>query len=396
MDMASTALPEPATQEAIGQSNAPPAPPAALSDRLPAPWLLPLLAFASAWALLLAARLAANVIYKTSWPWSRYFLFKDGGIYNAIAIHGYGAPHGLAPPFARAAFFPVLPLLTKTVSDMTSGSYLPAEVIVQVAAGALSTIAMWALACQIQGRRVADRTVVLYAAFPGAMTFSMLYPEPLANALAALSLLSALNRKWLLAGLLALVAAAEHPALIVLTAVLAVTAARAIWTRQEWQSLIAPLLAPLGVAWYFVLLAGDYHDFFFWFHDQAGGWRGEARWIGHEVRVLTWSDPGTARQAVFHVLIIAMAAFLVAGLAAMRRARIPLPVSLYTLLAVAAIGLASGPGPTPRFAWSSFGVFIGLSAILPRWLFWPLVVVSAGLLAFLFGWWPHQGSGFAP
>ena len=87
---------------------------------------------------------------------------------------------------------------------MTRHQYLPAEMLVQVVAGALAAMAVWALAARIGGHRLADRTVVLFCAFPGAMTFGMLYPEPLGTALTATCLLAALNRKWLLAGLLAL------------------------------------------------------------------------------------------------------------------------------------------------------------------------------------------------
>jgi hypothetical protein len=46
--------------------------------------------------------------------------------------------------------------------------------------------------------------------------------------------------------------------------------------------------------------------------------------------------------------------------------------------------------------WSAFGLFIGLAAKLPTWLFWPVVIASAGLLAFLIGWWPHHYVGPAP
>jgi hypothetical protein len=222
------------------------------------------------------------------------------------------------------------------------------------------------------------------------MTLGLLYPEPMGNALAALSLLAVLNRKWLLSGLLAMLASAEHPALIVLTPVLLVVAILAIRSRSEWQALLAPVLAPLGMGWYFALLASDEHSFLFWFRDQAGGWRQRLDWIGHEARVLTWTDPGTTRHPLFNVIVIVMALVLVAGIVAMVRARVPLPVSLYTVLAVAALGMASTTGPTPRFAWTALGIFPGLAARLPSWLYWPALVLSAGLLAFLYGWWPHQ------
>jgi hypothetical protein len=408
MDVGSTVQPEPATRESADDGDStgiigaageqPPATPrpAALSDRLPTPLLFPLLAYGAAWALIVAAWQVANAVYHVPWAWGRYFLYHDGASYNWLAIYGYAGPRGVPPTPAQAAYFPVLSLLTKTASYMTQAQYLPAEMIVQVAAGALAVIAVWALAARIGGRRLADRTVLLFCVFPGAMTFGMLYPEPLGTALAAFCLLAALNRKWLPAGLLALAASAVHPALIVLTPALAVTAAHAIIARREWQSLIAPLLAPLGMAGYFGLLAGGFHDYLFWFHYQAGGWHGRLTWVTHELHVLTWTDPGTSKYALFNVIVIAMAIVLVVGIALMIAARTPLPVSLYTVLAVLAFGMANATGPTPRFAWTALGIFTGMSARLPRWLFWPLVAASAALLAFLYGWWPHQGTAPAP
>jgi hypothetical protein len=187
-----------------------------------------------------------------------------------------------------------------------------------------------------------------------------------------------------------------HPALIVLTPVLAVMAAQAVIARREWQSIVAPVLAPLGMAGYFGLLASDFHDYLFWFHDQAGGWHGRLNWVTRVARVLTWTDPATSRYALVNVILIVTAVVLVAGIALMFAAKTPLPVSLYTVLAVLAFAMADAPGPTPRFAWTALGIFTGASAKLPRWLFWPLVAACAVLLAFLYGWWPHQGTAPSP
>jgi hypothetical protein len=346
--------------------------------------------------LIVVAWRVADAIYHVSWPWSKYFLYADGSTYNWLSIHDYSGPHSGTPSFSRTVFFPLIGLVVRSVGYITKHQYLPAELIVQVVAGLASAIAVWALAAHVKDRWVADRAVLLYVAFPGAMTLGMLYPEPLGNALAALSLLAVLNRKWLASGLLALVASADHPTLIVLTPALAVAAFQAIRQRREWAALVAPILAPLGMVGYFSLLAGEYRDFFFWFRDQAGSWTQRADWIGHELRVLTWTDPGTRASAFFNALLIVMAIALIAGIALMLAARVPLPVSVFTVLAAAALGMASEPGPTPRFAWAALGIFIGAAAKIPGWLFWLLLVVSAGLLAFLYGWWPHQGLAPAP
>jgi hypothetical protein len=43
---------------------------------------------------------------------------------------------------------------------------------------------------------VADRAMMLYCVFPGAMTFGILYSEPLAVALGAAALLALVDRRW--------------------------------------------------------------------------------------------------------------------------------------------------------------------------------------------------------
>ncbi|HUN32049.1 MAG TPA: hypothetical protein VMU95_08505 [Trebonia sp.] len=373
-----------------------PGPRPALSERLPTPWLFPVLAFAVSWVLILAAWQVANAVYGTAWSWSKYFLYGDGSGFNWIAVHAYSAIWESTPPVSRTAFFPVLPELVRTTGYMTKHQYLPAEVLVQVIAGLASAVAVWALAAHVKDRRVADRAVLLYVAFPGAMTFGLLYPEPMGNALAAISLLAVLNRKWLAAGLLAMVASAVHPGLIVLTPVLAVAAFEAIRRRREWAALIAPGLAPLGMVGYFGLLSGEYHDFFFYFRYAGGSWLQRVDWVGHELRVLTWTDPAVSRYAFLNAVLIIMALALIAGIALMLAARVPVPVSLYTVLVALSLGMASTPGPTPRLAWTALGIFIGVAAKVPAWLFWSLLAVSAALLVFLYGWWPHQGLGIAP
>lgn len=370
----------------------------ALSDRLPRSWLFPLLAFAATWVLIVATWLIADRIYHTHLTWANFVWRGDAGFYTDIAHRGYGPPrlivppHGLGSPFVgacRTAFFPLLPALIRLVSYATLGNFYVAALVAQLFARAASAVAVWVLAARVRDRRTADRAVLLYCAFPGAMAFSTVYPEPLAIALAAACLLALLSRQWLLAGVLAGLASAADPTMIVLSAVLGIAALHAIWTRYEWRSLAAPVLAPLGMLGYFAYYGYRFHDYLFWFRIMRAGWKQHIDLGATEFHVLTWSDAYVARYPFWNVLLIVLFWAGVVGIALMIAARLPLPIIGYTVLVFLVCIMSSGALSRPRFVLTAFGIFIGAGAKLPRWVFWPVLIASAALLAATIGWLPN-------
>jgi len=377
----------------------------ALSDRLPVPWAFPLIVFAITWLLILAAWHGSAIIYGQGHPWTWHFLFKDANFYLGIAEHGYPVRiwsgsrvrHWIGGPVAgRAAFFPLFPLLIRLTSYLTGGSCLIAGLIVSVLAGAASAVGVWALAARVSDRQVADRAVVLYCFFPGAMTFGMLYSEPLAVALGAAALLSLVERRWLLAGVIGAVGTAERPTLIILAAVSGVAAIQAIWTRREWRALLAPALTPLGMLAFFGYLGHRYHDYAFWLQVEKAGWNQHIDWGVHTLRIVFWADPATAKYKVFNLVLMIMFIAAVAGIAMALAARLPLPVTLFGVLVVLMCVITYGQSTKPRFVWSGFTLFIGAAAKWPKAIYWPVVVLSAAGLVFLVGWWPHHRIGPAP
>ena len=369
----------------------------ALSDRLPVPWAFPLIVFAITWLLILAAWYGSAVIYGQDHPWTWHFLFKDAGFYQGIAEQGYPVRLWTGSPVAdRAAFFPLFPLLIRLMSYLTGGDYPIAGLIVSVLAGAASAIGVWTLAARVRDHQVADRAVVLYCFFPGAMTFGMLYSEPLAVALGAAALLALIERRWLLAGVIGAAGTAERPTLIVLTVVSGVAAVQAIWTRREWRALLAPALTPLGLLAFFGYLGHRYHDYAFWFQIEKAGWNQHIDWGVHTFRILFWADPGTSKYRVFNVVLIIMFIAALAGIAMTVAARLTLPVTLFGVLVVLMSVIAYGQSTKPRFVWAGFTLFIGAAAKLPKAIYWPVVVLSAAGLIFLTGWWPNHRIGPAP
>jgi Dolichyl-phosphate-mannose-protein mannosyltransferase len=362
-----------------------------LSDRLPRPWLFPLAVFGAAWLLIVAAWLGGDAVAGQSHPWSWHILIMDTGFYRGIAQYGYaGDP-------AKAAFFPVFPLLIHVVSYVTGGDYLLAGLITMVACGAASAVAVWALADRLCGRRIADRAVILYCVFPGAMTFSILYSEPLAVALSAAALLALVDRRWLLAGIIGAVATAERPTLVVLAAVAGVAAVQAIWTRREWRALLAPALTPVGILLFFDFLGHRYHDYGYWFKVVNQGWGQHFDGGVSTLRLLLWLNPHDPSHKAFVAMLTIMFVAGLVGLALLVAARLPLPVTLFGVLIMALAYLTANAGPRPRLVWLAFPIFIGAAAKLPRVIYWPVVVLSAAGLVVLVGAWRQLfGPNLAP
>ena len=353
-----------------------------LSDVLPRPWLFPLCVFAAVWLLIVAAWICGDAIAGHSHPWSWHILIMDTGFYRGIASSGYaGDP-------AKAAFFPLFPLLIHFVSYVTGGDYLLAGLITIIASGAASAVAVWALADRLCGRRVADRAVILYCVFPGAMTFGILYSEPLGVALGAATLLALVDRRWLLAGIVGALATAERPTLVVLVVAAAVAAAAAIRDRREWRALLAPALTPLGILLYFDFLGHRHHDYGFWFKVVRRGWGQHFDFGVSTVRAILWLGRFERHhEKAFLVLLGIMFVAGLVGLVLMVRARLPLPVIVFGVLTIALAFMSTNAGPRPRLVWAAFPIFIGAAAKLPRVVYWPVVILSAAGLALLVGGW---------
>jgi len=376
------------TPLALSDAEAPPpADRKALSDRLPRAWMFPLLAFAAAWVLILTTWNVANAIYG-SMSWERYFWYDDSGFYGALARLGYGSASPAVPHSHpdRAAFFPFYPAVIRAAMYVT-GNVIVAGLIVQILAGAASAVAVWALASHIYGHRVADRAVLLYCAFPGAFVLGVMYSEPLAIFLATCCLLAVLHRKWLLAGVLALLAGATHSTMWILTPLLAVVAIHAIWTRRDWRSLLAPALAPLGIIAFFAYVGPMFHSYLFYFRLEREHWHARIDFGAHELSVLLWIYPGAHEHPLLYGLLVAMFWIAVIGIALLIASRAPWPVTLYTVLVLISFCI-SNADIRPRYDLTMVGIFLGYAAKLPTWLFWPVLIVSAGLMACLVGYYP--------
>jgi hypothetical protein len=134
-------------------------------------------------------------------------LGSDAGWYQTIAAHGYG---GL--PRSAIRFFPLLPLLDRGLSDITSLTVGIASLVITNAASLLLGIGIYVLVrSEFQDTVVARRAVWLIMLAPPAFVFVMGYSEALLVLLAVAFFLNIRRGNWWWAGLFGYLAGTARP-----------------------------------------------------------------------------------------------------------------------------------------------------------------------------------------
>ena len=189
----------------------------------------------------------------------------DGAFYRGLAQQWYTRPLGGAANALsgeEARFFPVYPALAKALGPLFGGRTDWALIAISNIAAFLGAWVLWKLATEvlqgqdqeeaapILGRSVGDRSAVLIAIFPAAFVLAFAYSEGLALLVVAGTLLALHRRNFVLAGLLALLAAAIRPVGGLLLVPIAIELLRA-HPRPRWWNWIIGLGGPflgLGLA----------------------------------------------------------------------------------------------------------------------------------------------------
>ena len=199
----------------------------------------------------------------------------DGYWYVLAAQKGY--PSAIPTGTGNAAqstlgFFPLFPLLIRATSDATGLGPKSAGLLAGFVAGLLGAVLVWILLERNYGEAAADRGCMLVLISPGAYVLSMVYSETLLIPLVAGCLLALQSRRYLLAGVLAAGVTAVDPIGIAIVIPCAIAAAVAVRDRRQWSALVAPVLAPVGIAAFFGYLWAHTGTPFAWFIDQRRGW----------------------------------------------------------------------------------------------------------------------------
>ncbi|MBB3664103.1 hypothetical protein FB384_003007 [Prauserella sediminis] len=184
----------------------------------------------------------------------------DAGWYLQIAAGGYEQvdagmtdAHGAHHSYTAMVFFPAYPQLLGLLFPEDPQLYLEFAVILSTAIGIVGAYGIARLARALGGNRSAELSAVaLVAAAPMAIVYSMPYPEALLVAAVAWALAAMLERRWLTAGLCALVAGYTHPMGAPLVAVIVVAGLIAAYRGEGngWRPALAAAIAPVGVGGY--------------------------------------------------------------------------------------------------------------------------------------------------
>jgi hypothetical protein len=308
----------------------------------------------------------------------------DGIWYLRIIRSGY--PRVIRPDVtydvadARAAFFPAYPSLVRMVDAVLPGGDVFAALLLNLVLGAVFIVLCGLIARELFGTRVAERSMVLLALFPGSFVLSFAYTEALLVTVAAGTLLLLIRRQWVAAGLLAAIGTATRPNGVALVAACAVAALLAVWERREWRALVAALLAPLGFVGFQWWLGRHTGEPGVWFRVQTEAWGEGASFGLTAVRrtVKAIISPLTSPTNVITAVSLGTTVLL-AWFA--RRVRLPWPLLAYCAGIIVLMLLPATVTARPRFVFTAFPLFIPAAAWIdshrPDW--WPYLTASCAV-----------------
>jgi Mannosyltransferase (PIG-V) len=348
--------------------------------------------------------------HSTSRPLFEALGMWDGGWYLHIVTHGYDTQlHPVGAYLPSVAFLPLLPILVKATAFVTGLKALHAGILTVFMIGALASVCVWLFVRHLTDGPTADRATALWCFFPGAMTLSFLYAEGLLVILAVVCLYALMQRRWLVAGLAALLASATAPEGLALVGCCAWAAGAALLHRERtpdldgahagervvsrgpstsvtvdrhpWLAPVAPVLAPLGFLAYQAYLWRRTGDITYWYWAERSFWNGGFNPWGSTVGLVQreFQIPLKPDYLIPTLTLLV----LVAATILLWRWKPPAIVTIYGALVMAFVISSGTLGVRPRFFIAAFPFVVVLARSVRGAAFSALLGVSAGLLALL-------------
>jgi hypothetical protein len=319
-------------------------------------------------------------------PMLDVFTSWDGLWYIEIVRNGYpkSVPSNVTYHVdeARAAFFPLFPLLGRAADRVLPGGDSIAVLILNTVLGLIAVVLIALIAQRLYGERTGKTTATLVALFPGSFVLSFAYSEALMIVLAAACMLMLMDREWVAAGFFAALTTATRPNGLAIVVACMVAAFIAIREDRDWRALSSVLLAPIGFITFQIWLGEHTGESGVWFRVQREAW-GEGASFGWTALTNTveavWSPLTSPTDTVTAVSVIAT----IALLALSWKARLPWMLTLYSWTIIVLMLAPATVTARPRFLFTAFPLLIGTA----HWYeqrrrtddtIWPMSMAASG------------------
>lgn len=343
--------------------------------------------------LLSAYKITAIVPLRTGYlgfvPWANF----DGVHYLSIAENGYG--------IFQQAFFPLFPLLIRGISQFLNFNLVNSSYLVVYLCLFFTLFFLWKLVRADYNKNISFWTVMFFISFPTSFFLNAIYTESLFLSLLLAGFWFARKKNFLAASVFAGFASAARFVGIILLPVLMLEAYEYVKQKkltafkEKIQTFIPILLiSPLGILSYIYYLWINYKDPFIFIHSQSAF--GVERSSGEIIFLpqVIWRYLKILTQVPFSnfnywiallELFIFLAVLFIIYLS--YRKGIRTSYIIFSLLSILIPTFSGTLSSIPRYALSSFVIFIFFARIenkLLRYVLLTLSVFLQSLLAVLF------------
>jgi hypothetical protein len=328
----------------------------------------------------------------------------DSVRYLNIAAHGYSYLPGNLRHDVIFAWFPGYPAAIDAIAWIPGVGDDRAALTVTLVSGLAAACGLTRLGMVLTGsRKISLLLAALWAVAPGSLVWTMLYSEALFCALAVWALVALVQRHWLTAAALTILAGTVRSTAVALVAAVAVAALPALVEairagqslRAWWRPAAAVLAAPLGLVGYWAYSAWATR------HLSGFGWveKNAHNSFDFGKGIIMAAEKAILEPTGWTVLTLLVLAAAVTLTACSLVERIPVYLHAYTLVVVI-LALAPGPnylGSKPRFLLPAMLLGLPLARLLARapiWVLIPVIAVFAaastwfGLYLMTVGWAP--------
>ncbi len=318
-------------------------------------------------------------------PWQRW----DALWYLKIAEFGYSVND------SSAAYFPLLPILTRSFAAITQ-NYMAAALIVSTMASFISFLLLYRMTIELFNIDTAQRAVIYLATFPAAFFLYGGYAESVMLAASLATIYFARRHNAPAAGLASIAATLARPYGFLITLPLAIELAFARNKRLPWLIALVGAISALGFWLLFWQINSG--DPFFWLHNTTSAWQDTYVFPGQTV-LMTIQLVFTGRGMIGNNLLDLLATMIIVAAIIAGLRKLPVSFSAYALVLLITPLIIATHGPLEmapmtgmaRRSLIIFPAFMSLAAIWRGKCQEKLWIVSMSAfqtaLFFIFVWW---------